>query len=682
MREYPGHPAAAAAGGDCSGAGPGSAPLQPHPPGSDHNNDASDHRPDQTWRLEDGNLLCQLLPMVEGIGAVDAPVPAFQKHASDLYPLMASSSVLFSSSALLKLAIKQNVGLGTSCLHTAVRKSNSTRFMALIDAGADVNSQHLPESEPTPERVRMGARFDLLELAVMLGRVTMIPFIVAVPHFDLKNSINAFTNTVLQRRFSHVVRLLADDSLASINVILAQPRVADDIHLFEPRDLGRLAAALGNVDMLARLFRAVVSNSSVQIRDAWGWAVLSTAEHFRQIPVLQWLHDQSQLDNDESDWARSLLSHTELGSLAVQVWLFDVLDWLASHGYLGDAVHAQPNADAQADEGVGSPLPDLTRADYLWRAAGRSGNMTVVNYLRGHFEMGQNWNLRVLDEAVYSGCVSLLRRLLDAGCPVHQTSLHRAVRCYRSDLVASILDHLETAAVDLTDAKLCSMSARRRNLDILKLLRAHGAPWSSDLIVEAIRVRERLAAALYEDPELSEFLQWALDNGVPLGNDADPHAALRFACSYGCCVSIRAIIDCYGTRAQHLDLKLVTDVLLIGHFEGGGSAITSTLQWLHDAKGFRFTHEHMRAAVKWRRPIVIAKLHELGCPWDASMIPSLIMHAAISGRNLRLNLEELVELGCPMDITACEYANFLPAIGWAREILNGTDCPCGHALHQ
>lgn len=200
-------------------------------------------------------------------------------------------------------------------------------------------------------------------------------------------------------------------------------------------------------------------------------------------------------------------------------------------------------------------------------------------------------------------------------------------------------------------------------------------------------------------PVLKPILQWALDNGVPTGSTgstADPHYAIRFACERDCFVGVKLLVDCYNRRNLHLDLNVLADALVRKN-EGYGrrcseqGAAEQLMEWLQNEMGFRFTIEHMRVAVIGRELPEILKLHALGCPWDATLIPSLILNSDIEREEsqddgvcdwLKETTQQLLWRGCPIDITACHAADANPHAGWARDVLNGMECPCGHSLHR
>lgn len=151
------------------------------------------------------------------------------------------------------------------------------------------------------------------------------------------------------------------------------------------------------------------------------------------------------------------------------------------------------------------------------------------------------------------------------------------------------------------------------------------------------------------------------------------------------------VIACYAQRHKHLDLGVVAGALVRhepdgSRERGNRKAVRKALVWLHDEKGYRFTIEHMRAAVIGQSFKVIMKLRELGCPWDESVIPSMIRGDGAEEVNYgdAVNMEimqDLLDHGCPIDITTCLAAEANPRITWAPEVLVSMDCPCGGELH-
>lgn len=124
-----------------------------------------------------------------------------------------------------------------------------------------------------------------------------------------------------------------------------------------------------------------------------------------------------------------------------------------------------------------------------------------------------------------------------------------------------LLENAGSSEIDLTDPALCAEAAQSPNLAALQLLRGRGVSWTCDVVTHTIR-NHFYATTAEKEAELQLFLRWALDNGVPLGNDADPHDALNFACQQNYHLALRLLIDCYRQRNLHLDLSYEADALV------------------------------------------------------------------------------------------------------------------------
>lgn len=432
--------AAAAAGADRPGAHSG-AVSSPHHHLNGHDDDAVLlPQPHRIPRLDENGPGGQLVRMVEAIGSPEAPVPAFEKVACALQPLVSSTGQLYSSSMLLKTIVKHNPALGMQLMRAAVRSGNVVRFRALIAAGADVNGWYDPDGSPVLEAALKysGPGNDLLGEAVMTGQAAMVPVIVAVQRFDLKCSINLLAHTMPVLSFNRLCTRVTAEQLSCVAAVLAQLRVADDVLAFgreiddddgnppivEHPAIAIMAAAVGDVAILTRLYNLTATDS--RRFDAWVLSARRVAEACGQIPVLQWLHDRSKAHR-EHIWADLLFGrgtgmHMDPGAAAARHGQLETLDWLAVHGYLGDADEHE-NADSEHARSF-TRVHDFAE---LWQAAGCSGRMAIVNYLRGHFEMGKRWPSDVLDGAAQGGHLKLMKRLIAAGCLVRQSTLLAAI---------------------------------------------------------------------------------------------------------------------------------------------------------------------------------------------------------------------------------------------------------------
>lgn len=340
-----------AAPGAAAAPAAGAATDQPRAADLAHN---SVKRPDQVLRLDVGSLGDQLVQLAEAIGATDSPVPALQRHACELYSLLASSRHLHSSSTLLTRVIKLSPSISLQLLLAAVTKGDKTRFHALIDAGADVNGCYSPSGVPDLR----GVHNTLLYMAVMTGQPSMIPSIVAVPALDLKRSVRLLSRAVWPWECSIPEPRFTADQLACAAALLAQQRVLDDLHAPDTGLVALLASACGDVDMLARLQNPSITGNYVLANGGtWGQTVLHVAEAYGQVPVLQWLHDR---ELGKPSWATSLFNHIDLGGTAASHSQLAALEWFAAHGYLSGemGVHLYVHTEENPDEGDRTPNAD------------------------------------------------------------------------------------------------------------------------------------------------------------------------------------------------------------------------------------------------------------------------------------------------------------------------------------